>query len=107
MPRCRSELPAARRERGPGWRSFRAPRTAPTERARSPKCAAERVATTTNAGAEFVVCLLREDAQLGPQQPRREDDVGATILIAPFAFYQCGQWHVVPGRSQGSPLQLI
>src|SRR5258707_4253255 len=91
MPRCRSELPAARREHGRGWRSFRAPRTAPTERARSPKCAAERVATTTDAGAESVVCLLREDAQLGPQRPRREDDVGAITRVAPTAHLRTGR----------------
>ena len=42
MPRCPSELPAARREHGRERRSFHAPRTGPTERARSPECAAQR-----------------------------------------------------------------
>ena len=53
---------------------------------------------------ESVVCLLREDGQLGPQQQRREDDVGGRG-VAPFAFYQSGQWHAVPqpGRPQGGP----
>src|SRR6266481_2602624 len=49
--------------------------------ARSPKCAAERAATT-NAAMEPAACLLREDGQLGPQQPHREHDVGAPLVVA-------------------------
>jgi hypothetical protein len=53
MPRCRSELPAARRERGRERHSFRAQRTGPTERARSPKCAAQPVATLRTGRLRF------------------------------------------------------
>src|SRR5260370_6226767 len=38
---------------------------------------------------------------------RPENDVGATLVVALFAFYQTGQVHArcKPGRPQGSPLQ--
>jgi hypothetical protein len=99
-------LPAARRERGLERRSFRAPRIGPTERAKSPKCAAERVATTTNAEVESVACRLREDGQFGPRRQRREDHLRAPLWSPRFLrFTSCGQWHAVPesGRPQGSP----
>ena len=45
--------------------------------------------------------------QLGPQQPHREDDVGAPLVVAPFAFYQSGRGTRCPkpGRPQGSHLR--
>jgi len=85
MPRCRSGLPAARREHGRERRSFRAQRTGPTERARSPKCAAERAVRRTRRRNLSSVCSGK-DGQFGSRQLCRDDGVGATIWSPRLRF---------------------
>lgn len=88
MPRCPSELLAARRGHGLERRSFRAPKTAPTERARSRRRAARSAAAASwRCGAplrsprlRFTVRSMARSAQTGRSHLR------TSRLRSPSAF---------------------